>query len=306
MTDLRCKHQAAARRLSDRVPAWALISGALATNGDAYCSSMTWNATWVPYGWLRARRDTWPAAAPRSAYTKNRTFGARTFAIRALPKAIQSRRSIIVRTSNMSRLSRYATANANRACCNPAWIATDDMTFRFSGGSITLRALTRKSSNSPAHTHPRWSPAVLRTFNTHNKCTGVCRFVRGIPVGIGRRGADLWGFCGARRSPDLPGGPVPGHPGTELLHACDHSSSNPAWPGQPMRESWFRADSARELPSLNLPRSGAQITRSRVPPSAWWRTAWPGLASTVAGRPGPVSHAGRCCRSPGSMGTDRL
>ena len=30
---------------------------------------------------------------------------------------------------------------------------------------------------------------------------GVCRFVRGIPVGIGRRVAELWGFCGARRSP---------------------------------------------------------------------------------------------------------
>ena len=31
----------------------------------------------------------------------------------------------------------------------------------------------------------------------HNKCIGVCRFVRGIPVGIGLRVADLW----ARRSP---------------------------------------------------------------------------------------------------------
>jgi hypothetical protein len=48
---------------------------------------------------------------------------------------------------------------------------------------------------------PRWSPAVLRTLNTYNKCTGVCRFVRGIPVGISRRVADLWGFCGACRSP---------------------------------------------------------------------------------------------------------
>ena len=38
-------------------------------------------------------------------------------------------------------------------------------------------------------------------FNTHNKCTGVCRFVRGIPVGIGRRVVDLWGFLWARRSP---------------------------------------------------------------------------------------------------------
>jgi hypothetical protein len=53
-------------------------------------------------------------------------------------------------------------------------------------GPITLRALTWKSSKSPAHAHPRWSPAVLRSFNTHNKCTGVCRFVRGISVGVGR------------------------------------------------------------------------------------------------------------------------
>ena len=38
-------------------------------------------------------------------------------------------------------------------------------------------------------------------LNTHNKRTRVCRFVRGIPVGIDRRVADLWGFCGARKSP---------------------------------------------------------------------------------------------------------
>jgi len=75
--------------------------------------------------------------------------------------------------------------------------------------SITLSALTWKSSNSPVHAHPRCSPAVLGTFNTHNKCTGVCRFVRGISVGISPRVADLWGFCRARRSPDLPGRPGP-------------------------------------------------------------------------------------------------
>src|SRR5271170_304213 len=33
----------------------------------------------------------------------------------------------------------------------------------------------------------------------HHKCTGVYRFVRGVPVGIGRRVADLWGFCGTRK-----------------------------------------------------------------------------------------------------------
>ena len=48
---------------------------------------------------------------------------------------------------------------------------------------------------------PGYRPAVLRAFNTHHKCTGVCRSVRGIPVGIRRRVAELWGFCGARRSP---------------------------------------------------------------------------------------------------------
>src|SRR4029077_11395521 len=44
-------------------------------------------------------------------------------------------------------------------------------------------------------------------FTRITKCTGVCRFVRGIPVAIGYRVAGLWGFCGARRSPDLPGLP---------------------------------------------------------------------------------------------------
>jgi hypothetical protein len=39
------------------------------------------------------------------------------------------------------------------------------------------------------------------SLTRNNKCTEVCRFVRGISVGIGRRVAELWGFCGARRSP---------------------------------------------------------------------------------------------------------
>ncbi len=53
-------------------------------------------------------------------------------------------------------------------------------------------------------------------LNTHNKCTGVCRFVRRIPVGIGRRVAELRGFCGlagALTGPDDParGTPRPRH-----------------------------------------------------------------------------------------------
>jgi len=76
-------------------------------------------------------------------------------------------------------------------------------TFRFSGGLSPREHLPRKGSNSPAHAHRRYWPAVLRAFNTYHKCTGVCRFVRGIPVGIARRVADLWGFCGARQSPTI-------------------------------------------------------------------------------------------------------
>ena len=76
--------------------------------------------------------------------------------------------------------------------------------------SIILRALTGKDANSPAHAHRRCRAAIFRTFNTHNKCTGVCHFVCGIPVGIGYRVAGLWGFCGAHRSPDLPAFPIHG------------------------------------------------------------------------------------------------
>ena len=36
-----------------------------------------------------------------------------------------------------------------------------------------------------------------------NKCTGACRFVRGVLVGIGRRVAELWGLCGLARAPRL-------------------------------------------------------------------------------------------------------
>jgi hypothetical protein len=70
------------------------------------------------------------------------------------------------------------------------------MTFRFSGALSPLGSAYLKSSNSPAHAHGRWSPDVFRDFNTHNKCTGMCRFVRGFPVGIRLCVAELWDFCG--------------------------------------------------------------------------------------------------------------
>ena len=82
---------------------------------------------------------------------------------------------------------------------------------RFSGALSSREHLPGKGSDSPAHTHRRWRPAFLRAFNTHNKCTGVCRFVRGISVGIGHRAADLGGFCGAPQKPltqPRPTGPV--------------------------------------------------------------------------------------------------
>jgi hypothetical protein len=50
---------------------------------------------------------------------------------------------------------------------------------------------------------------------------GVCRFVRGIPVGIRHRVAELRGFCGARRSPDRPGQPGLEHQVPQLLQAYD-------------------------------------------------------------------------------------
>ena len=63
--------------------------------------------------------------------------------------------------------------------------------------SIIPRALTWKRLRQPSSRASALLSGYFITFNTHNKCTGVCRFVRGVPVGIGRRIAALWGFCGA-------------------------------------------------------------------------------------------------------------
>ena len=72
-------------------------------------------------------------------------------------------------------------------------------------------------------------------FNTHNKCTGVCRFVRGIPVGIRHRVAALWGFCGLAEASGWVGRPpwstqVPGLPNPD-----DHFPGNSASPVSPAR-----------------------------------------------------------------------
>jgi hypothetical protein len=67
--------------------------------------------------------------------------------------------------------------------------------------SVIPRALTWKRLQQPSSRASTPLTAILRTFNTHNKCIGVCRFVRGFPVGIRRHVADLWGFCGPRKIP---------------------------------------------------------------------------------------------------------
>jgi len=67
--------------------------------------------------------------------------------------------------------------------------------------SIIPRALTWKRLRQPSSRASTLPSGYFPYLNTHNKCTGVCRFVRGIPVGISHRVADLWGFCGARRRP---------------------------------------------------------------------------------------------------------
>ena len=74
------------------------------------------------------------------------------------------------------------------------------MTFRFSGGLSSRENLPGKAPTAQLTRIDAAHRLVSVPLNTHNKCTGVCRFVCGIPVGIGRRVADLWGFCGARGS----------------------------------------------------------------------------------------------------------
>ena len=67
--------------------------------------------------------------------------------------------------------------------------------------SVTPRALTWKRLQQPGSRASALVTGCSPCLNTHNKCTGVCRFVRGIPVGIGRRVGGLWSSVGSREAP---------------------------------------------------------------------------------------------------------
>ena len=107
--------------------------------------------------------------------------------------------------------------------------------------TVIPRALTWKRLQQPSSLASTLVSGVLRTFNRRNKCTGVCRLVRGISVGIGDRVAELWGFCGrAAEASGWSGQPRPEHQTPQLPESDDHFPSNLASPGgQP-----FRGDSA--------------------------------------------------------------
>ena len=106
---------------------------------------------------------------------------------------------------------------------------------RSSAGRILapVPAVERVRPCAPLRPGPS-TPAVLRAFNTHHKCTGVCRSVRGIPVGIRRCVAELWGFCGLAEALDWPGRGSTGTQVPRLPDADDHFR-NPASPEQPAR-----------------------------------------------------------------------
>src|SRR5271165_125794 len=96
---------------------------------------------------------------------------------------------------------------------------------------LSTAAFSATSTPGPASCapHRRCRPVVLRAFNTHNKCTGVCRFVRGVPVGTGCRVAELWGFCGASPKPLTdPPDQTQGIRVLQLLRTCDQSPIDPA------------------------------------------------------------------------------
>ena len=68
-------------------------------------------------------------------------------------------------------------------------------------------------SRTPSR-HGTKAVAAFRIFNRHNKCTGVCRFVHGIPVGIGRRVAGLWVSVGFAQASGWPRPTAAEYPGT--------------------------------------------------------------------------------------------
>jgi hypothetical protein len=59
------------------------------------------------------------------------------------------------------------------------------MTFRFSGVLSSESTYLEKTPTAQLTRIDVGERLFFRTFNTHNKCTGLCRFVRGIPVGSG-------------------------------------------------------------------------------------------------------------------------
>jgi len=65
--------------------------------------------------------------------------------------------------------------------------ASCDHVTRLFRRSIIPRALTWKRRQQPSSRASMLLTGYFSAFNTHNKCTGVCRLVCGILVGIGRR-----------------------------------------------------------------------------------------------------------------------
>ncbi|SRR6266567_6744763 len=85
--------------------------------------------------------------------------------------------------------------------------------------SIIPRALTRKKLQQPSSRASTLLAGCSRAFNTHNKCTGVCRFVRGIPVGT----ATVARTCGISVGPaEALTQPRPTDPVAQLPDADDH------------------------------------------------------------------------------------
>ena len=105
-------------------------------------------------------------------------------------------------------------------------------------GSITLKALTWKSSKSLAHAHPRWPPAILRTLTRITSVPECAVSSVGFLWGIGRRVAELLGFCGLAEAPDWPGQPGTGVPKSRRLpDPDDHFPGDPVSLERPARLS---------------------------------------------------------------------
>ncbi len=102
--------------------------------------------------------------------------------------------------------------------------------------SATTRAESRMDSRvSPlTRARPRPRRVVLPRLGharPRARAPVVLDFVRGIPVGIGRRVAALWGFCGARKRPLTYLTNRLRHPGNPTSGCSDHSPDNPELPG---------------------------------------------------------------------------